>query len=83
MKICRFYGSCGHIEDSEISEHHFSELTKEIINKTIFGDLPVKNEVTQEEGNEIVHVHPFRFFVCMKCMEEAEKEALEIHNELN
>lgn len=74
MNILRFYGSCGHIENKEISNEEFEKWTAETIVKTIFGDSLHKNEVTIEDENQIVHIHPFRYCCCEKCMMEDMKE---------
>lgn len=74
MNILRFYGSCGHTEDKEISNEEFEKWSAERIVKSIFGDYPHKNEITLENGSRIVHVVPFRWFSCEKCMMEDMKE---------
>lgn len=70
MYILRFYGSCGHITNEEISEELFIEYSKEILVKTIFGNVLHKNEITKENEKQIVHIHPFRFCICRDCMKE-------------
>ncbi len=72
--ILRFYGSCGHTTNEEISKEQFENWTAERIVKSIFGDYPHKNEVTIEDGDQIVHVEPFRWCSCEKCMMEDMKE---------
>lgn len=74
MNILRFYGSCGHIENKEISNEEFEKWSTERIVKSIFGDYPHKNEITLENGSRIVHVVPFRWCSCEKCMMEDMKE---------
>ena len=74
MNILRFYGSCGHIEDKEISNENFEKWTAETMVKTILGDSLHKNEVTIKDENRIVHVHPFRYCCCENCMMEDMKE---------
>jgi hypothetical protein len=75
MNILRFYGSCGHIEDKLISEEEMNNWKKPVIVKSIFGgENSHINEVTTEEENSIVHVHPFRWCSCEKCMAEDLKE---------
>lgn len=74
MNILRFYGSCGHIENKKISNEEFEKWTAEIIVKSIFGDYPHKNEVTIEDENQFVHVYPFRYCCCYKCVMEDMEE---------
>ena len=62
--ILRFYGSCGHIENTEISLEEFERWSAERLSKTIFGDHLVKAEVTVEENNKIVHIYPERYCCC-------------------
>jgi hypothetical protein len=70
MYFSKFYGSCGHIELEEISKDQFDELTKEIIVKTICGDFPHKNEISEKNSMKIVHIHPHRFFACLDCIKK-------------
>lgn len=73
--ILRFYGSCGHIEDKLISEEEMNNWKKPVIVKSIFGGENCHlNEVTIEDENQIVHIHPFRYCCCEKCMMKDMKE---------
>ena len=63
----RFYGSCGHVQNTEVSEESFAGWSKPVIHKSVFGDQEVVNEVTQEGDARIVHVYPFRWCCCADC----------------
>lgn len=34
------------------------------------GDYLHQNKISEEDGKQIVHAHPFRFFICKNCMKD-------------
>lgn len=66
--IVRHYGSCGHIVDTA-DDRLFEKFAAPHYHQSLTDKAPVlvQNEVTEENGVKVVHVHPYRYCPCHNC----------------
>lgn len=66
--IERFYGSCGHQENKEISKKEFEQLVSPHLMHGPVSSGYAAHETTVEGDTQVVHVYPHRYSVCGECM---------------